>query len=179
MENANVELANNRQLSCTWQPETDLCADLTLVPGITLEYLKGIIATGRLHSYEAGGKTYIYFAGKDCSNSQIILAAVANIHRIRINRGTITESPPEDPSDEGHDTGVTVEPSDLMRRGTLKKEAIFGAADAVDSYVSDRPFPTNNHLERAVWARELRGKVARDVFREVCNYLRQLATVNC
>jgi hypothetical protein len=62
---------------------------------------------------------------------------------------------------------------DRMHWWSAKERAMFRAGDAVDRYVSGRSFPTNNHLELAVWSRQLRGRIARDDFRIVCDHLRR------
>ena len=54
-----------------------------------------------------------------------------------------------------------------------KEEAMIDAGKAVRAYIAGGTWPTNNHLEHAVWSTQLRGQIPRDDFRDVCDNLRR------
>lgn len=97
--------------------------------------------------------------------------------------------PPEKPALASSDQAYHKEPDDNVGTGRVmdrfdrmywwspRERAMFRAGDAVKKYVGGRPFPTNNHLENAVWETQLRGKISRKDFREVCDNLRHRCSV--
>jgi hypothetical protein len=194
---AQMEMTTNRQLRCTWQRTSDMYATLMLMPGITVEYLQSMIDTERVFVDDGGSGEdgYLYTVGGGRTYSELVLARIVKLEgdctddpgsfvlseetdnpspsRVNQESGTLTEPLPNENSMASQVEQRLKVVSEIMDRLKPIEDAMFRAGDAVDTYVSGRPFPTNNHLERAVWATQLRGVIARDEFRDVCDNLRR------
>ena len=185
--NTNNGMKTSQKLRVTWHRESDYCADLMLEPGIGLAQLQTAIDAGRVFVDEDGDwgeKGFLYCFADNASCSEIILARIVTLDRDSVDdSGSFVLS--QDTENLSRDNGILTEQlaneleqrlkvvSDLMERQRPKEEAMFRAGKAVDSYVKGRPYPTNHHLEGAVWATQLRGKIGRDDFRDVCDNLRR------
>ena len=55
---------------------------------------------------------------------------------------------------------------------TPVEKAMFAAGDAIQAFMKDQPFASDDELEVAVWEPKLQEKISQEAFREVCRNLR-------
>jgi hypothetical protein len=167
-------------------------ATLILMPGITTEFLQSVIDAERVFVVygDSGSDGYLYCLERRKTCFQLILALLSNVHGASTDHshsfvvsqevdnlsrhiGTLTGPLPNENSKASEMEQALKVVSDDMANWKPVEDAMFSAGKAVRRYLAGRPIPTNNHLECAVWATQLRGQIPRDDFRVVCDNLRR------
>jgi hypothetical protein len=82
MDNFN-ERITRRKLRCTWMRQTEMFADLMLMPGITVEFLQSMIDLERVvvDDPDQYGDGYLYCFGGGKTYSELALARIVKLGR--------------------------------------------------------------------------------------------------